>query len=61
MDRNSLLSLRRRFAGLPLSSYKELGLRRVRDALALEGRNPERVAELVAQARAYLPYAEARR
>jgi len=61
MDRRSLLSLRSRFAGLPSSSYKTMGLRRIRDALALADRNPARVAELVGEARLYLPHAEAAR
>jgi hypothetical protein len=44
----SLHSLRRRFAGKPETAYKQIGLRAVRDALALQGRNPARIAELTA-------------
>lgn len=55
----SLTQIRSRFGKLPETSYKQMGLRRVRDALALEDRNPARVAELHAQAAHYLAYAEA--
>lgn len=59
MDRASLLALRRAYAGLRVSAHKQIGLRAIRDALALADRNPERVAELWAKARFHLPYAEA--
>ncbi len=58
MAASSLLTLRRRFAGLYPSGYKDSGLRAIRDALALADRNPERVAELTAKAVFALPYAE---
>lgn len=61
MASSSLLSLRRRFAGLRDSAYKQMGLRAIRDALALEGRNEARIAELAAKAEFYLPRAEAAR
>lgn len=57
-----LISLRRRFAGLPVSAAKQIGLRRIRDALRYVDR-PEmadHVATLAAQAAYQLPYAEAR-
>lgn len=55
----TLTQIRARFGRLPETSYKQMGLRRVRDALALADRNPDRVAELHAQAAHYLQYAEA--
>jgi len=58
MAASSLLSLRRRFAGLCPSGHKDAGLRAIRDALALADRNPDRVAELTAKAVFSLPYAE---
>lgn len=61
MAKTEILTLRSRFAGLRDSAHKQLGLRAIKDALALEGRNPERIAELVAKATYYLPYAEAGR
>lgn len=54
----TLTQIRRRFGALPVSSYKQMGLRRVRDALALGDRNPERTAELHAQGWLQLQYAE---
>jgi hypothetical protein len=57
MAQPSLNSLRRQFAGLVSSAHRQMGLRRVRDALALGERNPARVAELTAQAVYHLAYA----
>lgn len=57
-SRKSLLSLRRRFAGLGASAHKDMALRALRDALALADRNPARVAELAARVAYHLPYAE---
>ena len=57
----TLTQLRSRFAGLRTSAYKQIGLRAIKDALALGDRNPERVAELTAKAVYHLPYAEAAR
>jgi hypothetical protein len=55
----TLTQIRSRFARLPETAYKQMGLRRVRDALALADRNAERVQELHAQAAHYLACAEA--
>jgi len=55
----SLTQIRSRFGRLPTTAYKQMGLRRVRDALALADRNPARVAELHGQAAHYLACAEA--
>lgn len=60
-SRSSLLSLRGRFAGLRDGSHKQIGLRSIRDALALLGRNDAAAAELAARASFHLPYAEAAR
>ena len=57
----TLHTLRARFAGLKESAYKQIGLRAIRDALALGDRNSARVAELVERAKYLLPYAEAAR
>lgn len=57
----SLLSLRRRFAGLETSAAKDIGLRRIRDAIRY-GARPDmaaHVAKLTAEAVYQLPYAEA--
>ena len=43
------------------SAYRQIGLRAIRNAIALGDRNPTRVAELIAIARFQLPYAEAAR
>lgn len=62
-SRTTLLALRRRYAGLPPSGAKQIGLRRIRDALRYVGRAEmaEHLAQLAAQAEFYLPYAEAER
>lgn len=62
-SRTTLLALRRRFAGLPPSGPKDVGLRRIRDALRYVERADMRdhVAKLAAEAAYQLPYAEARR
>jgi hypothetical protein len=57
----NLTTLRRRYITLPTSAHKQIGLRAIRDALALADRAPERVAELAAKAAFHLPYAEAAR
>jgi hypothetical protein len=57
----TLLQIRRRFGALPTTCYKQMGLRAVRDAIALQGRNPERIAELHARAWRDLQYGEAAR
>lgn len=57
----SLTQLRSRFAGLPTSASKQIGLRAIKEAIALQGRNPERVEELRWKAVYHLPYAEAAR
>lgn len=57
----SLTQLRSRFAGLPTSASKQIGLRAIKEALALQGRNPERIVELAGKAAFHLPYAEAAR
>jgi hypothetical protein len=57
----ALPTLRRRFAGLAPSGAKDIGLRRVRDAMRY-GARPEmaaHVAQLTAEAVYQLPYAEA--
>lgn len=61
--KQSLLVLRRRFAGLPPSGAKDIGLRRIRDALRYVDRADmrEHAASLAATAAYQLPYAEARR
>ena len=56
---NALTLLRRQFSGLRPSSHKEMGLRCIRDALHLEGRNPERIEELTVKATFHLRYARA--
>jgi hypothetical protein len=61
MAKTELLALRRRFAGLRESAHRQMALRAIKDALALEGRNPARESELAAKAAFYLPYAEAAR
>lgn len=58
--RSDLLSLRAKFARLPESFRKQIGLRYVREALLLVGRNDAEAACLFAEARFHLPYAEAR-
>jgi hypothetical protein len=58
-SRSSLLVLRRRFAGLPETSHKQIGLRSIRDALAALSYNQERADELYARAAFHAPYAEA--
>lgn len=55
---SSLFKLRRAYAGLPDSAAKQIGLRAIRDALALADRNPVRTAELVVRAEFELPYAQ---
>lgn len=61
VSRSSLLTLRRRFAGLPETGHKQIGLRRIRDALRYVEREDmrEHVAKLTADAVFALPYAEA--
>ena len=54
----SLLSLRRRYAGLKPSGYKESGLRAIRNALQMLESNPVYAAEQAEMARFKLPYAE---
>ena len=60
-SRSSLLSLRRRFAGLPETGHKQMGLRSITTALQLLERNPAAAADLAAKAAFHLPYAEAAR
>jgi hypothetical protein len=62
-SRSSLLSLRRRFAGLPETAHKQVGLRAIRDALRYVGRADMAayVAEKAAWAIYQLPHAEAAR
>lgn len=62
-SRDSLLALRRRFSGLPDSAPKQIGLRRIHDALRYVGREDmrEHVEALASQAAYELPRAEARR
>lgn len=59
--KTTILSIRRAYRGLPETAAKQMGLRKLRDALALGDRNPARVAELIGWARYHLPYAEAAR
>lgn len=61
--RKTLTTLRRRYAGLPPTSPKALGLRRIRDALRYVDRADmtQHVAQLTADATFHLPYAEASR
>jgi len=61
MLRSSLLSLRSKYAGLPVTAHKQIGLRAIRNALALDDRNMPRVNELVAIAAFHLPHAQAAR
>lgn len=63
MTRQTILALRRRYAGLPATSHKDIGLRRIRDALRYVDRADMRdhVASLTADAVHHLPYAEATR
>jgi hypothetical protein len=62
-SRSSLLSLRRRFAGLVPSAHKQMGLRALRDALRYVERADmaSYVDERGARAAYLLPYAEAAR
>ena len=53
-----LITLRRRYIGLPTSAHKQIGLRAIREAQALADRAPERVTELVAKAAFHLAFAE---
>jgi hypothetical protein len=63
LSRSSLLTLRRRFAGLPASPAKDIGLRRLRDALRYVDRADMAayVADMAASAAYQLPYAEVAR
>lgn len=61
MSALSLNTLRSRFSRLPTSAHKQMGLRALRDAAALEKSNPAYAAELLAKAAYHLPYAEAAR
>ena len=60
MNTPTLTTIRSRFGKLPTTSYKQVGLRNVRDALALADRNHERVAYLHQRAAHNLACAEAR-
>lgn len=56
-----LLALRSAYRAAYLGGADyDIGLRAVKDGLALEGRNPDRMAELAARAEMHLPYAVAR-
>lgn len=55
----TLHQIRSRFGSLPTTCYKQMGLRAVRDALALQGRNPAREADLHAKAWRNLQFGEA--
>lgn len=57
-SRASLLSLRSRFAGLPETAHKQIGLRKIRDALLLIGRNDAEANTAAGWAVYHLPYAE---
>lgn len=61
LSRSSLLSLRRRFAGLPDRAHKQMGLRAIRNALQMLESNPTYAAEQAARAEFHLPHAEAAR
>lgn len=52
-----LTAIRRALGLLSETAHKQMGLRRVRDALALGDRNPERVRELHQQAWSHLQHA----
>ena len=62
MSPTSARHLRRRFSGLADSAAKQIALRRIRDAIALEKRDDPATqalaAELLASAAYYLPMAE---
>lgn len=58
---NSLKALRSAFRRCKVGAHRDIGLRAIKDALALEGRNPAREAELLARAEYHLPHAEAAR
>lgn len=51
-------ALRQSYKGLYDSAHKQMGLRYIRDALALGNRNPERTLGLIGQARYHLPIAQ---
>ena len=57
----NLTALRSAFRATKDCAARQMGLRAIKDALALADRNPERVAELTAKAVHLLPYAEAAR
>lgn len=61
MERQQLLALRRKFAGLPDRAAKQIGLRRIRDALRYVDRPDmaDYVARLAAEAAFQLPHAQA--
>lgn len=50
--------LRKKFGGCELCAYKQMGLRRLRDAELFLGRNTEYALSLIAHAKAYLGYAQ---
>ena len=56
-----LISLRSAFRATKDCAARQMGLRAIKDALALGDRNAARVAELAAKAASLLPYAEAAR
>lgn len=54
-----LRALRAEFRALRDSAYRQMGLRYVKDALALKGRNSDRITALAAAARNHLQHARA--
>jgi hypothetical protein len=59
MLRSDLLSLRTSFSRLPESFRRQIGLRYIREAIQLLGRNDVEAERLFREAKFHLPYAEA--